>query len=131
MSQENVELYHRAIDAYNRRDLDGFLALMDDDVEAVSRLAAIEGGYHGHAGTRRWWENLFEILPDITVEVIEVRDRGDQTLATIRLRGHGADSKAPFDERAWQLGRWREGKCIWWQILATESEALEAAGLSE
>ena len=42
MSQENVELTYRAIDAFNRRDLDAYLALMDDDVEAVSRLGAIE-----------------------------------------------------------------------------------------
>jgi ketosteroid isomerase-like protein len=44
MSQENVELGYRVFDAFNRRDLDGFLALMDEDVEAISRLAAVEGG---------------------------------------------------------------------------------------
>ena len=125
-----MRLYRRAIDAYNRRDLDAFLALMDEDVEAVSRLVALEGGYHGHAGTRRWWENLFEILPDITIEVLEVRDLGDQTLAALKLRGHGAGSKTPFDEAAWQLGTWRDGKCVWWQVFSTEGEALEAAGLS-
>ena len=32
MSQENVELTHRAFDAFNRRDLDASLALTDDDV---------------------------------------------------------------------------------------------------
>jgi len=31
MSQENVELSRRAVDAFNRRDLDAFLALMDPD----------------------------------------------------------------------------------------------------
>jgi len=35
MSQENVELHYRSIDAVNRRDLAAFLALMDRDVEAV------------------------------------------------------------------------------------------------
>ena len=53
MSQENVELARRSIDAINRRDLDAYLALVDDDVEAVSRLAPIEGGHHGHDGIRR------------------------------------------------------------------------------
>ena len=42
MSEDNVELARRAIDAVNRRDLDDFLALMDDDVEAVSRIVALE-----------------------------------------------------------------------------------------
>jgi hypothetical protein len=48
MSQENVKLAYRATDAFNRRDLDAFLALMDDDVDAVSRIIAIEGGLQGH-----------------------------------------------------------------------------------
>ena len=40
MSQENVELTHRAYDAFNQRDMGAFLALMDRDVQAESRLAA-------------------------------------------------------------------------------------------
>jgi hypothetical protein len=34
MSQENVELTYRAHDTFNRRDLDGFLALTGSDVES-------------------------------------------------------------------------------------------------
>jgi ketosteroid isomerase-like protein len=44
VSSENVELTHRVHDAFNRRDLDGFLALMDPDIQVFSRLAAVEGG---------------------------------------------------------------------------------------
>jgi hypothetical protein len=56
MSQENVELVHRLIEAVNRRDLDAALALMDDDVEVASRIVAIEGGLRGHDGVRLWWQ---------------------------------------------------------------------------
>ena len=52
MSQENVERAHRVVDAFNRRDLDALLALMDEDVEGVPPLASIEGHYHGHRATR-------------------------------------------------------------------------------
>jgi len=131
MSQDNVELHHRALDAYNRRDLDAVLALMDEDVEAVSRLVAIEGGHHGHAGVRRWWENLFDVLPDITVGVIEVRDFGNLTLAALRLGGHSAGSETPFEEAVWQLAEWRDGKSVWWQVFLTEAKALDAAGLRQ
>ena len=41
MSQENVDLHYRVMDAYNRRDLDAYLELMDDDVEGIPRIAAI------------------------------------------------------------------------------------------
>src|SRR2546430_1187101 len=97
MSQENVELYYRVIDAFNRRDLDAVLALMDDDVEAVSRIVVIEGGYHGHEGIQRWWESLLDAFPDFTSEVGEVRELGDVTVAALCIRGRGASSDAPFD----------------------------------
>jgi ketosteroid isomerase-like protein len=32
MSQENVELARQAFEAFNRRDLDAYLTLMDNDV---------------------------------------------------------------------------------------------------
>ena len=69
MSQENVELHYRAMDAFNRRDLDAFLALTDDDVEAIPRSAAMEGSYHGHEGIRRWWKALLDALPDLSIEL--------------------------------------------------------------
>ncbi len=71
MSQENVEFHYRAIDAFNRRDLDAFLALMDDDVEVVPRAGAMEGerSYRRHDGVRRWWNNLLDVFPDWNVEV--------------------------------------------------------------
>jgi hypothetical protein len=50
MSQENVELHNRCLDALNRRDLNAFLALMDDDVEAVPRIVAMEGGLRSRLG---------------------------------------------------------------------------------
>ncbi len=131
MSQENVALAHQAYDAVDRRDLGAFLALMADDVEAVSFLVAMEGDYHGHAGIRRWWENLHDVFPDYTIEVVEERDLGDLTLATLRNRGHGAVSDTPFEGTLWMVGRWRRGKCVWWRAYGTEAEALEAVGLRE
>ena len=126
MSQQNVELYHRCIDAFNRRDLEGLLALMDDEVEAVSRLVAIEGGLTGHDGIRRWWASWFDVWPDYRIDIVEVRDLGDATLATLHAHGHGAGSDVPFDDRAWQLARWRRGKCTLWRVFNDRDEALKA-----
>jgi ketosteroid isomerase-like protein len=96
MSQENVDFTYRAFDMVDRRDLDGFLALMAEDVRAESRLAFLEGGYHGHDGIRRWWKNIFDAIPDFAFEVVEVRDLGDElTLAVLHNRGHGAVSATP------------------------------------
>ena len=131
MSQKSVELVHRAIEAFNRRDLDAFLALMDDNVVVASRIVAIEGGLRGHDGARRWWQNWLDTWPDYKVEVVDVRDGGDVTVAAFRAVGHGAGSELPLQDTAWQLGRWRAGKCVAWRIFTNRAEAFEAAGLSE
>ena len=131
MSQENMELARRSVDAFNRRDLDALLALMDEGVEGVPPLASMEGSYHGHAGIRRWWESLFQGLPDFTIEVVEVRDPGDLTIAVLRNHAHGAVSGTPIEQRLWLVGKWRNRKVIWWQTFRDEAEALEAARLLE
>jgi ketosteroid isomerase-like protein len=133
MSQENVELCYRAVDAFNRRDLDASLALMDHDVELVPRAVGVEGGshYRGHDGVQDWWKDLLDVFPDFTIEVVEVRDLGDMTLATSRIRAHGAGSDTPAEEIVWQVARWRRGKLAWWRAFSIRDEALEAAGLSE
>ena len=127
MSQENLELHYRAIDAVNRRDLEAFLALMDEDVEAVSRIVAVEGALHGHDGIRQWWDSWLGAFPDYKLEVVGMRDLGDVTIATFSAVGHGAGSALPFEDNAWLASRWRHGKCIWWQVFRAEDEALEAA----
>jgi hypothetical protein len=131
MSQENVELHLRSIDAVNRRDLESFLALMDKDVDAVSRIVAVEGGLHGHDGIRHWWDNWFASFPDYKIDVVGMRDQGDVTIATISAVGHGAGSALPFEDNVWLACRWRGRKIIWWQVFRAEADALEAAGLSE
>ena len=131
MSQENVELAYQVIGAVNRRDLGALLALMDDDVEAVSRLVAMEGGLHGHDGMRRWWKNWLDAFPDYNIEVVQVRDVGDLLIAKVRAIGHGAGSDRPFEETFWHASRWSRGKCVWWRVIYTEEEALEAVGLPE
>ena len=131
MSPENVELARQAFDAFNRRDLGAFLALMDADVEAGSRLAAMEGGYHGHDGIRQWWQNLLGAIPDYTLETVEVRGLGNLTVTTLRTRGHGADSDTPVEDTVWVVVDWRDRKVVRWRVLSTEAAALAAVRLSE
>jgi ketosteroid isomerase-like protein len=131
MSQENVELTRRGVQAFNDRDLDALLALLHDDVEITPILAAMEGSFRGHDGVRRWWAGLIGGFPEINIEVSEVRDLGDITVAGWRVSGRGAESDTPFDATVWQMHQWRRGKCVRWHAYPSKSEALEAAGLSE
>jgi hypothetical protein len=131
MSQENLELARRAADAFNRRDWDACVALVDPEIAIESRLVAMEGAYHGHEGLRRWWDDFLGAFPDYKIEIEELRDLGDVTLAHIRGWGHAAGSDLPLIDPFWQPIRWRDGRCVWWRNCATEAEALEAAGLAQ
>jgi hypothetical protein len=130
MSQENVSKIFRGLDAFNRRDMDGYLALMEEEVETDLRVASVEGGFHGHDGIRRWWESIFNVWPDVAAEISEAQDFGDVTLFSLRLHGHAAGSDLPLDWRTWQIARWRLGKVSWWASFNTRGEALKAVGIS-
>ena len=131
MSEENVQLARTAYDAFNRRDWDAFLAFMDKEIEMESRLVAIEGGYHGHEGMRRWWEDFLGTFPDYQIEIEEMRDLGDVTLSHFKGWGHSGGEGIPLIDPVWQPMRWRNSKVVWVRVCLTEAEALEAAGLQE
>lgn len=128
MSQENVERCRAAYDAFNRRDFDTCLQLHGEDVEVTPLAAAVSSSYRGSAGMRRYWADLLRHFPDFTTEPLEVRDLGTLTLSSVRFRGRGAGSDAPFEQVVWQLAEWRDGRIAWWRSYRTEAEALEAAG---
>ena len=130
MSQENVDRALELIDAFNRRDLDAFMALTHVQIDVESRLVAMEGGYHGQ-GLRRGWESFLGAFRDYDLEVEELRDLGAVTLAHVRGWGHGADSATPLVDFVWIPMRWRDGKLIWWRNCSTEADALAAVELSE
>ena len=59
MSEENVELLHQLTAAWNRRDLDGYLALMDPEIDLYPGAVRVEGGaYQGHEGIIRFWADV-------------------------------------------------------------------------
>jgi ketosteroid isomerase-like protein len=131
MSLVNVELLHRAIDAFNRRDLAAYLALQDSGVEFTPYEREVEGlgPYRGHDGIRTWWENLFEAFPDFSAEYYELRDLGDIALGRGSLRGTGAGSGARFERTLWLASEWCDGKTVWWHAFESEADALEAVRL--
>jgi ketosteroid isomerase-like protein len=126
VSEQNVELARRAYEALDRHDRDAYLALMHEDVEIESALVAVEGGYHGHEGVCRWWEDFLSVFPDYRLEIEELRPWGEATVGRFRGTAHGAGGETPIVDPFWHAMRWRDGKCVWWRTAATEMAALEA-----
>jgi hypothetical protein len=69
MSEENVEVVRRAVDAINRRDIDAYLACCTEDVELVLPNAPLEGTYKGPSGVRRFLADVEGTGPDFRLKV--------------------------------------------------------------
>jgi hypothetical protein len=89
MSQENVELHRRSVDAFNMRDVENFVAFCDRSIEAHSVFAVVGGAvYHGHDGLRRFFRDARDSWGDeIRMEPEAYFDLGESTLAFHLLQG--------------------------------------------
>jgi hypothetical protein len=131
MSQENVEIVQRAVDAYNRRDLAALIADVADDAVWVEdqRYPGAET-FYGPSGVersiRKWWDAFGESV----MEVEELIDLGDRVVAVgqVRQRGHESDVvlTGPFGG----VYEFRGNKVVRVQVLGSRAEALAAVRLS-
>src|SRR5438552_12420884 len=96
MSQENIDLHRRAVEAYNTHDAEALIALCDPSIEAHSVFAAVGGAvYHGHDGLRRFFRDARDSWGDeIRIEPEAYFDLGESTLAFLMLHGQGRQSGA-------------------------------------
>ena len=78
MSQENVEIVLRMVEAWQRDDFKSWLATIDPAVEwhtVLERLAeGPESFYRGHEGMRRFWHSYRTEFEDFEFESQGLRD---------------------------------------------------------
>ncbi|HSJ17290.1 MAG TPA: nuclear transport factor 2 family protein [Solirubrobacterales bacterium] len=135
MSQENVEAFKRAIEAYNRRDIDTFLEMFEPMVETRPLTLAMFGQeatvYRGHEGIRQFIRDVDEALSQLQVEPLEIRDLGERIVASGRLRARGRASGAEIESPISWLVEFKNGRVIRMRDYLDFTEALEAAGLRD
>ena len=132
MSQANVEVVKAAFAAYNRGDLDAWLAEADPDVEWHVLPEATDPG--PHRGRQVILERAAlwrQTLGGLRAEVLEYIDAGEYVIAPVRLRGQppGSDAEVVLDEV--YVSKFRNGKIVELREYRTKAEALEAVGLRE
>jgi ketosteroid isomerase-like protein len=115
-----------AFAAANAGDLDGFIALIADDVEFTSMVAEAEGTvFRGHSGVLAWWKRVPEAFEDVKWEVLEVREAGEDE-AVVKLRMSGRLAGVDLAQIMWMAAIKREGQVTWWAFHRTEAEAQES-----
>ena len=134
MSQENVETFKRAADAYNRRDVEALLKELDPEVEWHSAILMPLGRearvHRGHEGVRDGLRVVHEALAEFHVEYSEIRDLSARIVGIGRIRMRDRQSGVEIESPLVSVTDVKNGKGIQvWNYLDLK-EVPEAAGLS-
>jgi ketosteroid isomerase-like protein len=135
MSEENVEIVRRAMDAWNRQDIETMLDLTDPEVEYVNAPSAVEPGTRqGREAVERVVRIQWEGIPGAHQDIERVHDRGDEIITENLLSRSMPGSDTRISQPILMSWKFRNGKLLRIEILGAGPEfqqALEAAGLSE
>ena len=118
--------------AFNQRDTETFLGLLDPDVEWVPMMARLEGAvYRGRAEVEGWLVGLDHDWVELRTEPQEFRDLGDVVLilGTWHARARTSGLVLDSEPGAW-VARVRGGKVVRQETFTDLDQALEAAGRS-
>jgi len=132
MPRENVEIARKALEAFNRRDRDAWLPLMDPEVEWRSPPEWPESGtVRGREAVWDFMVSIDDAWEQENFEMVAVIDAGDTLVARYQraVRGKASGIADEFDY--WWVGTFRGGRVLSHEWFATRDAALEAAGLSE
>jgi ketosteroid isomerase-like protein len=134
MSQENVEIVSEMLDAFNRRDLDGYLARISPDVEwdVSEGFLGVQDVYRGRAGVRKWWNDFLEAWERFDAEIDEMAE-GKVGAVLVGIDGKGRGSASGVEtEHHFLFVIWvADHKVARVRMFQSRDEALEAAGLRE
>lgn len=132
MSQRNIDLHTRGVQAANAREVP--VDLLAPDFRMENRVTAVtDNTYHGADGWREWMSDLFDVFAEgARYEVEEIIAAGeDFVVAMLCVAGVGARSGLPIVFR-WAGVTWFRGEKVLRAVgYANRSEALEAVGLHE
>ena len=133
MSQENVEVVQRHVEAWNRRDLGAYLATFASDAEidwSRSR-GPHKGVYRGHGEIEAFWDVWWSTFEDVQLETTHgFVEAGSEVVysQTTHIRGReGIEVSA----RSTFLFTVEGGLITRFRMFDERAEALKAAGLRE
>jgi len=130
MSQQNVEIAKRGIDAFNHRNVDLLAMLVTPDFAWFPALPGIvEGdGYRGREGIETYFDEISNTWGELRVLGGEFRDLGDRVVVLGRTEGRGRGSGVQVDSPLAMVFDFLEAKMSRVLTYLDHGEALRAAG---
>jgi ketosteroid isomerase-like protein len=128
-----TDLARAVFDAFNRRDVEAGLAVVDEQVEFIAPTADIANDgrpYVGHAGMRKYYDDVAAFWKELEVTPTEIREIGDAVLALGRVYGRGEGGYIQDSPAQWVM-RFRGGRVAWIRTYTNRSAAFAEVGLEE
>jgi uncharacterized protein len=132
MSRETLEIVGLAHERLNEGDIDGLIAICDGDFELdmSARLLNPET-YRGHEGIRRFYREVCEVWEEFRWEPLRFFEAADKVVVLLHSHGRGRGSGLEMARDAAMVWTVREDRAASVRFYIDQTEALEAAGLSE
>ena len=132
MSQENVEIVRRSLEAIAVDDVEELLSLYATEIEflPLTGTRVESGGYRGHRGVRDYLAEADAVWDEVRPEPEAMQAVGDDVIVVGHCAVRGKASQIETREpMAWVITV-RDGKIVRHRVFRTGQEAREAAGLS-
>jgi ketosteroid isomerase-like protein len=130
-----IETARRGIDAWNREDLDAFLATWHPDCEwrpAFPRsLEGVGTVYRGREGIARAWHGVRAVWKEYRLEPEDAKVVGERLVVVGRVIARGRESGLELDSGWSALVGYRDELAISAWDWLDRDEAVKAAGLRE
>ena len=115
MQDENVRVVRRLLSAFNQRNVEDVLELIDPGVEFFAPQTALSvdrnSSYQGHEGMRQYFDDVNGVWATLQVMPKEFRSKESHVVALGSIvgerDGRGVDAEVAW---AWKL---RDGKVVW------------------
>jgi ketosteroid isomerase-like protein len=129
VSDQNLEIVKRGIEAFNERGVEGIVPMIHPDFEATTppSLASEPDTYRGQDGIRRWFDSFDEVMDQIRWDDHRLQQVGDRVVVEFTLRARGKTTGLDFGQDAVMVWTLRDGKGIRIELFETLDEALAAA----
>jgi ketosteroid isomerase-like protein len=126
--EANVLTVRRAIEAFNRRDVEAMIELAGDNFEHdwSRSMGPASGIYHGPEGFIDFVQDQWSMFDEVRLEAHELIPRGPHVVATTTVHGRGRDGISVSANSA-SLYTFEEGRLVRITLYQNREEALAAA----
>ena len=129
MSEENVKIYRRAIEAFNEDGVEGAMRYFHPDAEVYDPDAPADRDYRGREAVASFLGQLVEGTGQMRVRDFDLIPAGDRVVGLIHAEWQSERGETELELRDAHTLTFRDGKIVYWRAYLDRAEALADAGL--